>query len=191
MTDATDTPTTPTAIVPNKKKWRPPTIGELSKAIRLADNRIISHRDKVNNAFSALMKEMRSMEKRRRDEREKDRIKIAELVSYSIRVESKRLSKSIVDASKKAEIAKNPDGALAAINLLAVESLFLLDRKCRNKGTGRPLVGLRKHLCAIEEATSATMGPSIRGDIYHKEGKENIDALIAVGNKSTDEEDED
>lgn len=64
----------------------------------------------------------------------------------------------------KKEKAHNPNGVLAAINMLAVESLFLLDKRLvRDKGK---YWGLRKHLTDIERATTSGMSAFMKTAVY-------------------------
>jgi hypothetical protein len=180
-------------VVPDVKKTeviklqkKPPTLQDVMRQLKTITNTIRKDRDGTKTKLSELRKQVNSMMitvKKELASREIDsRDKTLEVIKERARVESERLCKAILEAKQKSDLPTSSDGALAAINLLAVESLFLLDRRVRTERGGKR-VGLREALCAVEDFTSARM-KDINKEIYKKTGPEGH-ALIAAFHKAT------
>jgi len=76
-----------------------------------------------------------------------------------------RLAEKMGKRLQGVDLAGKSDGPIAAINLLAVESLFLLERRARNKNN-KEFTSLQLLLSAVENWSRAKMTEEMKGIIY-------------------------
>jgi hypothetical protein len=179
-----DPPVLENDVPPVIKKKKPISLTDISNQLRSIRITLRRDRDVIRKKISGLKSSIVRIQNEnisgmRRKEQETV-IKTTEIVREQMRIEIQKSCGAILEAKKKADVAENPDGALAAINQLAVESLFLLDRRVRTNRGGKR-VGLREALCNVESLTMGNMR-SIKSEIYKKTGPEG--ALLAEALKA-------
>jgi hypothetical protein len=163
---------------------RAPTNVDVMNTLRIVRNTLRKDKDILRSRLSDVSKSVREMQNEIEthilEREEKNKEKIEDAYRIIIQREITKACERIVAATYQASVAKDPDGALAAINQLAVESLFLLDRRVRTNRGGKR-VGLREALCNVESLTMGNMR-SIKSEIYKKTGPEG--ALLAEALKA-------
>jgi len=133
-------------------------VGSLIQEIRaersMLEKKIIIERDKTLEIIKQNKRDMQQESK-----------EISILYLEKIQESFDRLAEKMGNKLQGVDLAYSPDGPLVAINNMAVESLFLLERRARNKNN-KEFSSLRLLLSAVENWSRAKMTEEMRGIIY-------------------------